>query len=71
MASDEERVTMARFLCGCVDCHGGYPIGARTLAWPGSPPASAGSLPVAPPRSCLAPAVLAELFRREEVSDGE
>ena len=58
----EERVatcvTEARRLCGCTQCHGGYEIGARTIAAanPGTGPTT--------PTSCLAKILLKDLLRR-------
>lgn len=32
MSAASDKVTKARELCGCIQCHGGYGIGARTIA---------------------------------------
>lgn len=49
----------AREACGCMQCEGGYEIGARTIA-AGVPDVSR---PAAPPTSCLASVILEELIR--------
>jgi hypothetical protein len=61
--SDEEitgHVTRARKLCGCMQCQGGYDIGARTIA---AMPANMR------PSSCMATTILGVLlWNREDLS---
>ena len=54
----DEIIKQARQLCGCTQCHGGYDVGARTIASQVNP--------VQPrPSSCVAAVVLSDLLKNK------
>lgn len=61
----EETVELAREMCGCTACRGGYAIGARTIG------AMVADVPA--PSSCLAVEIFRELRELRELrgTDGE